>query len=204
MQGPLQRPEPLCLIFRQHGDRDLGPGGDHPGNILPGHTATLLLLPCGLPLFQFPRPRSLLISEPGGSLILLRVCGLLLLSADPPDRFLQFLETGRRGQPFGLDPGGRLIHQIHRLIRQETILDIAGRQGYRGTDRLFCDGDSMIRLVFLFQPHEDLHRGFLVRLLHHDRLEPPLKGRIFLDVLPIFLERGGADHLEAASGQHRL
>ena len=42
------------------------------------------------------------------------------------------------------------------------------------------------------------------RLLHHDRLEAPLQGRVTLDVLAVLVERRGADALEFAPRQRRL
>ena len=41
-------------------------------------------------------------------------------------------------------------------------------------------------------------------LLDLDRLEAPLEGRVLLEVLAVLVERGGADGLQLAPGQHRL
>ena len=42
------------------------------------------------------------------------------------------------------------------------------------------------------------------RLADLDRLEPALQGGVLLDVLAVLVERGGADGLQLATGQHRL
>ena len=42
------------------------------------------------------------------------------------------------------------------------------------------------------------------RLAHLDRLEAALQRRVLLDVLAVLVERGGADRLQLAAGQHRL
>ena len=42
------------------------------------------------------------------------------------------------------------------------------------------------------------------RLVDHDRLEPPLQRGVLLDVLAVLVERGRADHVQLAAGQHRL
>ena len=59
-------------------------------------------------------------------------------------------------------------------------------------------------LISLAKAFEDLH-GLLHRgLLHGHRLETPLQCRVFLDVFPIFLDRGSADELDLAAGQGGL
>ena len=40
--------------------------------------------------------------------------------------------------------------------------------------------------------------------LDQDWLEAPLQGRVFFDVLAVFVERGGADAVQFAAGQHGL
>ena len=42
------------------------------------------------------------------------------------------------------------------------------------------------------------------RLVHQDRLEAPLQGGVLLDVLAVLVQRGGADAVQLAAGQHRL
>jgi hypothetical protein len=44
------------------------------------------------------------------------------------------------------------------------------------------------------------HRG----LFHLDRLEAALERGVLLEVLAVLVERGGADGLQLAAGQHRL
>ena len=62
----------------------------------------------------------------------------------------------------------------------------------------------MVDLVALFQSPQDgdgvLHRW----RRHEDLLKPALEGGVFFDVLAVLVERGGADHAQLASGQHRL
>src|SRR5581483_9448846 len=42
------------------------------------------------------------------------------------------------------------------------------------------------------------------RLVHEHRLEAALQGGVLLDVLAVLVERGGADAVQLAAGQHRL
>ncbi len=62
----------------------------------------------------------------------------------------------------------------------------------------------MVGLVTVTQPPQDLDRHRDRRFGHLDRLEPPLKGRVLLDVLAVVVERRGADRLQLTAGQHRL
>ena len=62
----------------------------------------------------------------------------------------------------------------------------------------------MVRLVPVAQTLEDLDGVRQRRLGDLDRLEPPLQGRVLLDVLAVLVERGGTDRLQLAAGQHRL
>ena len=65
-------------------------------------------------------------------------------------------------------------------------------------------GDLVVLLVALPDPLQDLD-GLLERgLLHHDRLEAPLEGRVLLDVLAVLVERGRPDALELAARERRL
>ena len=62
----------------------------------------------------------------------------------------------------------------------------------------------MVRLVPVPQALEDLDRVRDRRLRHLDRLEPPLEGRVLLEVLAVLVQRGGTDRLQLTPGQHRL
>ena len=42
------------------------------------------------------------------------------------------------------------------------------------------------------------------RLVDEDGLEPALERGVLLDVLAVLVERGGADHVQLAAGEHRL
>jgi hypothetical protein len=82
--------------------------------------------------------------------------------------------------------------------------DVAVGEVGRGHQRLVGDGDPVVGLVAVAQALEDLdgvgHRG----LLDLDLLEAALEGGVLLEVLAVLVERGGADGLQLAAGQHRL
>src|SRR5687768_3772326 len=62
----------------------------------------------------------------------------------------------------------------------------------------------MVDLVALAQAAQNRDRVLDGRLTDKHRLETPLQSGILLDVLPILVERRGADRVEFAAGQHRL
>ena len=66
------------------------------------------------------------------------------------------------------------------------------------------DLDLVVDLVALLQAAEDGDRVLDRRLADEDRLEPPLQGRVLLDVLAELVERRRADAAELAAGQGRL
>ena len=59
-------------------------------------------------------------------------------------------------------------------------------------------------LVFLLQAAQDGDGVFHRRLGHEHRLEPPRQGSVLLDVLPVLVERGGADAVQLAARQRGL
>ncbi len=78
-----------------------------------------------------------------------------------------------------------------------------GEHGRRD-ERRVLDADAVMHLVALLEPAEDRDRVLDARLVHHDGLEPPLQRRVLLDVLLVLVERGRADAVQLAAGQHRL
>ncbi len=100
------------------------------------------------------------------------------------------------------EPG--FVDQVDRLVGQVAVGDVAVGEVGRGDQRLVGDGDPVVRLVLVADALQDLDRVGERRLVDLDRLEPALEGGVLLDVLAVLVERGGADRLELAAGEHRL
>ncbi|SPE30427.1 conserved hypothetical protein [Candidatus Sulfopaludibacter sp. SbA6] len=138
-----------------------------------------------------------------GSRILFLAQGLALDFElhDAPPRLIQL-----RGHGIDLraQPRGRFIHQVDRLVRQKPFRNVAVGE-YRGRhQRRVLDAHAVMHFVALLQPAQN-RNGVLYRgLVHQHRLEPALEGRILLDVLAVFVQRGGADAVELAARQHGL
>src|SRR5215210_3286270 len=110
--------------------------------------------------------------------------------------------ASRRGG--GADAWGGLIDEVDRLVGEVAVRDVANRQVRGGLHRVVGDRDLVVLLVALTDPLEDLDRLLEAWLLDHHRLEAALEGRVTLDVLPVLVERRGADALELAPREWRL
>jgi hypothetical protein len=117
---------------------------------------------------------------------------------------VEVLEVRRGGHRADAQPRAGLVDEVDRLVRQVAVGDVAVGEVGRGDQRLVGDGDPVVGLVAVAQALEDLdgvlHRG----LLDLDRLEAALERGVLLEVLAVLVERGGADGLQLAAGQHRL
>ena len=114
------------------------------------------------------------------------------------------VELLRHRVDLGADHGARLVDEVDRLVGQEAVGDVAMRQGRRGHQRGVLDPDAVMHLVALAQPAQDRDRVLDRRLVHDQRLEPPLERRVLFDVLAVLGERGGPDAVQLTAGEHRL
>ena len=62
----------------------------------------------------------------------------------------------------------------------------------------------MVRLVLLLQPAQDRDGVLDAGLADEDLLEAALEGGVLLDPLAVLVERGRADQVQLAAGEHRL
>jgi hypothetical protein len=99
---------------------------------------------------------------------------------------------------------GRLVDQVDRLVGQETVGDVAVGELGRGDDRRGGDLDAVVDLVLLLQTAQDRDGRFDRRLADQHLLEPALERGVLLDVLAVFVQRGGADAVQLASGERGL
>ena len=117
---------------------------------------------------------------------------------------LQPVQVLGLGIDFHANPRSRLVHEVDRLVRQLPIGDITVRQRSGGDDGGIGDLHAVMHLVALLQAAKNrdgvLHRG----LVHPHLLEAPLKRRILLHVLAVFVQGCGADAVQLPSGQGRF
>ena len=111
-----------------------------------------------------------------------------------------------RGHRIELDlqPRGRLVDEIDRLVRQKAVADVAMRKRGRGDQRGVLDAHAVVHFVALLQPAQDGDGVLDARLIDHHRLEAALQRGVLLDVLAVFIERGRADGAQFAARKLRL
>ena len=147
-------------------------------------------------LFQHgePFPRSLV-------LFLLHRLALDLELNQPA---VELVHALRLGIDLHLDAGSGLVDEIDGLVRQEAVGDVTMRKLGGGDDGRIGDLDAVMQLVLFLQAAQDgdgvLHR----RLVHQHLLETTLQRGILLDVLAVFIQRGGADAVQLAARQGRF
>ena len=145
-----------------------------------------------------------LVAHGGGAFEILVLDGPLLLGLDLLDVGFQTLDLRRAGHGADAGAGAGFVHQINGFVRQVTIGDVAVGKLDRGFDGLVSELGFVVLLVFGTKPLED-EDGFLDGgSFDFDGLEAAFQGGIFLDVLAILGERGGADALEFTAAEGRL
>ena len=114
------------------------------------------------------------------------------------------VELSRHGVDLCANHGTGLVDQINGFIGQETVRNIPVGQR-RGRDkRVVLNLDAVEDLVALFESAQNGYRVLDRRLGHLHRLEPALERGVLLDILTVLVERGGADTVQLAAGQHGL
>ncbi len=120
------------------------------------------------------------------------------------DRAVHFIQRLGLGVDLRAETGRSFINQVNGLIGEVAVGDIAVGKGRRSDHSGVRDADAVMHLIALFEAAQDadrvLHGGFR----HQHGLEPPFEGGVFLDVFPVFVQRGCADHVQFATGQHRF
>ncbi len=95
----------------------------------------------------------------------------------------------------------RLVDEVDGLVGQEAVGDVAVRQRRRCDDGRIGDVDAVMNLVFFLEAAQDRDRVLDGRLADEHRLETARQRRVLLDVLAIFVERGGPDAMQLAARQ---
>ena len=206
VQALLHVDQLLSLVFEQAVDRYACPQRDQAGHVLRidhvGHS----------PAFSWTgRPRLVLLDQTQAlgaklrcPLVLVAPGVRLLLVARLPDPPLQLLQRVRHDLPVDAHLAGRLVDQVHGLVRQKAVCDVAPPQAYGGLECAVGHTHLVVRLVPGPQGLQHLDRRLDVRLLHQHGLEPALQGGVLLDV-PAVLPLGRcAQDLYLAAGEGRL
>ena len=126
-----------------------------------------------------------------------------LLGADGLDLLLDVLDVRRAGHGADAGAGAGFVHDVDGLVRQEAAGEVAVGKLRGGFERFVGVAGLVVRLVFHAEAVEDLD-GFLdAGGLDLHGLEAALERGVLLDVLAVFVERGGADALQLAAAKGR-
>ena len=140
--------------------------------------------------------------------VLRGVVGFLLqrlaLDLELDDAAVELVERLGLGIDLHAQPRRGLVHQVDGLVGQEAVGDVAVRERRRGDDRGIGDAHAVVQLVLLLEAAQDRDGVLDRRLGDEDRLEAPGERRVLLDVLAVFVERGGADAVQLAARQRGL
>ena len=128
----------------------------------------------------------------------------LPLDLELDDAPLDFVDLERQAVDLDAQAARGLIHQVDRLVGQEAVADVAVGERGGGHQRVVGDPHAVVHLVLLLEPAQDGDGVGHAGLAHQHGLEPPLERRVLLDVLPVLVERRGADDVELAPGERRL
>ena len=199
--------QPRGLLLGELHDRDAGRHGEHLGDQLLVDLRDLVDVagaPLLLALDLLRGQLLLLVAQARGRLEVLAVDRGLLALPHVGDLVVVLAQVGGRRHPADAQPRAGLVDQVDRLVGQEPVGDVAVGQRRRRDQRLVGDRHPVVRLVAVAQALEHLDRVRDRRLGDLDRLEAALERGVLLEVLAVLVERGRADGLQLAAGQHRL
>ena len=97
-----------------------------------------------------------------------------------------------------------LVDQVDGLVGQLAVGDVAMRERGRGDDGRVGDVDAVVHFVALLQAAQDRDGVFHRRLVDQHFLEAALERGVLLDVLAVFVERGGAHAMQLAARERGL
>src|SRR5829696_3259138 len=117
----------------------------------------------------------------------------LLLDLELHDPAAHLVDLRGHGVDLDLQPRGRLVDEVDRLVGEEAVGDVALAERRGGHDRRIGDADVVVGLVALLEPAEDRDGVLDGRLADHHGLEAALQRGVLLDVLAVLVERRGAD-----------
>ena len=128
----------------------------------------------------------------------------LALDLELHDAALRLVQFLRHRVDLGAQLRAGLVDEVDRFVGQETVGDVAIREGRGGDERAVLDAHAVVHLVALAQAAQDRDRVFDAGLVDEDRLKAPLERGVLLDVLAVLVERRRADHVQFAAREHRL
>lgn len=108
------------------------------------------------------------------------------------------------GLGFDFERTGGFVDQVDGFVGEEAFGNVAGREVNSGHQGVVGDADTVVDLVFFFDPAQDGEGVGLGGFSHINWLETAFESLVFFDVFAVFVEGGGADGAHLAAGKGRL
>ena len=118
------------------------------------------------------------------------------------DAAIHHINLLRHGIYLYAQPAGGFVYEVYGFVGQEAVGEVAIREHGCRYQSGVLDAHAVMHLVAFLQTSQDADGVFGCRLLHHHRLEATLQGGVFFYVLAVFVQGGGADHAQFATGEH--
>ena len=128
----------------------------------------------------------------------------LLLDLQLADLGIEVVDRFRHRIHFQPELGCRLVDQVDRLVRQETVGDVAVRQIDGRNQSVILNTHPMVVFIFFLQSTQDRNRFRGRRLIDHHHLETTLQGLVGLKILLVLIQGRRTDGPQFAAGQGRL
>jgi hypothetical protein len=120
------------------------------------------------------------------------------------DAAIEVVDLNRHGSDLEAQGAAGFVDEVDGLIGKETIGDVALAEHGCGDDGGILDADAVVNLEFLLEAAQNGDGVVDRRLADHHGLEAARESGVFFHVLLVFVEGGGADAAQLASGQRGL
>ena len=181
--------------------------GDDFGDVLFGHWHPVregVAVPFFLGFLQLLGEFHLVVAMLAGIFETLFGDGLFFLFPYGFDFFLKCGDLVRHVDVADVHPRTGFVEGVDGLVGKVTVRHVAVGELDAGVDGFGSIGHRVVLLVFRLDVVEDFHGLFRRGGIDEDLLETTFQSAVLFDVLPVFVEGGGADALQLASGQGRL
>ena len=197
----------MRLLLLHSLERDAGHLRDNVHHVVRGHEHFLLfpfLTPAGQNTVELLLRLLFFVPKSGGFLEILGLDRRLFFDANVFDFLFDFLDIRRSRHR--VDPRTRasFIHDVNRFIWKKTTRDITLGKFHGGFERFVSQLRLVVRFVFRAQPFENQNCFFDRGRVDFHCLKTTFQGRVFFNILAIFVQRRGTDALQFAAAQGGL
>ena len=142
-----------------------------------------------------------MIPQAGCLLKVLGVDSRFLLATHGGDALVHLAQASGCGHALDTHTGTSLVDKVNGFVRQVAVVDVTvGEVGGR-SQRAVGNGHAVVSLVAVTQTFKNIDGQLNGRLRYLHRLETTLQRSVLLNMLAVFIQRGGTDGLQFTAGQ---